>query len=184
MDEKECGVVRKRSVLSAGALAAVMAVAMPHAQAVPVGGSSQGGYAEQVAPAPEVAEQAPTAEDEVSVPRLVATAPLQTMAEAIRATRGGVSGLSDLSADEIAEATKPAKGQEFVDPAYGTSIYRATDISEGDGGMMRHEYSRRQAFNADNSRYLVQDGRGFWYLYDASTFANLGRIPRRRTRPR
>lgn len=171
--------MRKRSLVSVGALVAAMAVAMPHAQAVPagaMGSSSQGGYAEEVAPAPQATEQVAAPEGEASVPQMTATSPLQAMAEVMRVARGGAIGLTSLSADEITDAVKPAKGQEFVDPAYGTSIYRATDISEGDGGMLRHEYSRRQAFNADNSRYLVQDGRGFWYLYDANTFANLGRI--------
>ena len=42
---------------------------------------------------------------------------------------------------------------------------------------MRHEYSRRQAFNADNTRYLAQDGKGFWHLYDATTFGYLRKLP-------
>lgn len=86
------------------------------------------------------------------------------------------TGLKPLSADPIEPAKKPARGEEFVDPAYGTTIHRATDISDGEGGRMRHEYSRRQAFNADNTRYLAQDGRGAWYLYDAATYQKIEKL--------
>ena len=81
-----------------------------------------------------------------------------------------------MSADAIESVDKPQPGGEFTDPAYGTHVHRATAASDGEGGRMRHEYSRRQAFNADNSRYLAQDGRGAWYLYDGKTFRNLGAI--------
>lgn len=86
------------------------------------------------------------------------------------------AGLTPLSADAIESVDKPQPGGEFTDPAYGTHVHRATTASDGEGGRMRHEYSRRQAFNADNSRYLAQDGRGAWYLYDGKTFRNLGAI--------
>lgn len=74
------------------------------------------------------------------------------------------AGLTPLSADAIESVDKPQPGGEFTDPAYGTHVHRATAASDGEGGRVRHEYSRRQAFNADNSRYLAQDGRGAWYL--------------------
>lgn len=85
--------------------------------------------------------------------------------------------LKPLASDAVPEAERPAraKGPEsgMADPVYGTRLYRATDSADGEGGRMRHEYSRRQAFNADNSRYLAQDGTGRWYLYDARTFTKL-----------
>lgn len=85
--------------------------------------------------------------------------------------------LTALSADPIADVAKPERAtganSGIVDPAYGTRIYRATGADEGEGGRMRHEYSRRQAFNADNSRYLAQDATGHWHLYDGTTFAHL-----------
>ncbi|RRD58178.1 hypothetical protein EII20_04025 [Comamonadaceae bacterium OH2545_COT-014] len=65
----------------------------------------------------------------------------------------------------------------FIDPAYGTRLYRATAANEGQGRHLRHEYSRRQAFNADHTRYLAQDGRGYWYLYDAQTFRQIKVLP-------
>ncbi|MDO5053412.1 MAG: hypothetical protein Q4E05_11050 [Pseudoclavibacter sp.] len=85
--------------------------------------------------------------------------------------------LSPLSADPIAPAERPARAQglddAFIDPAYGTRIYRATDGSEGQGERMRHNYSRRQAFNADASRYIAWDDRGYWYLYDGASFQQI-----------
>ncbi|MDO4784545.1 MAG: hypothetical protein Q3997_05620 [Propionibacteriaceae bacterium] len=89
--------------------------------------------------------------------------------------------LTPLSADPIPEAARPPRPSGLdtgiTDPAYGTRLYRATDAADGMGGRMRHDYSRRQAFNADNSRYLAQDGAGRWYLYDARTFAKLRVLP-------
>jgi hypothetical protein len=45
----------------------------------------------------------------------------------------------------------------YIDPIYGTRVYKATQASDFPGASsVRHEYSRRQAFNANNSRYLAQ----------------------------
>ncbi|WP_347485968.1 hypothetical protein ABFV80_000953 [Vandammella animalimorsus] len=93
--------------------------------------------------------------------------------------------LRPLSLDPIAPAPRPPRAQglddAFVEPAYGVRIYRATASSEAepDGNgvrRVRHFYSRRQAFNADNSRYLVWGGNGAWYLYDAKTFQKIKKI--------
>lgn len=90
--------------------------------------------------------------------------------------------LTPLSDDAWQQPARPERatgldGPHLVSPAYDTRIYRATDAAEGQGGRMRHEYSRRQAFNADNTRYLAQDAAGYWYLYDATTFAQLEKLP-------
>lgn len=85
--------------------------------------------------------------------------------------------LKALSADAIAAVDKPAPardGGRTVDPAYGTRIYRATTADDGQGGRVRHDYSRRQAFNADNTRFIAMDGAGYWHLYDATNYAHLG----------
>lgn len=89
--------------------------------------------------------------------------------------------LKPLSADPVTPLEKPAvahdlKNSAVTDPAYGTRIYRATDASKGEGERMRHEYSRRQAFNADNTRFIAQDGHGHWYLYDAATFKQIKKL--------
>ncbi len=67
---------------------------------------------------------------------------------------------------------KPAKGVETTDPAYGTCFVRATDhASEPPVGFARNDYSRRQAFNADDSMFVVYSNNGFWHVYDAITLA-------------
>ncbi|KAI9034538.1 putative lipoprotein [Hyaloraphidium curvatum] len=82
---------------------------------------------------------------------------------------------------------RPAKSTGLASPAYndtftGVRVYRITDTGT-DGNVpgvphIRHEYSRRQVFNADNSRYIAEDGNGFWALFDASTFRRIrGRRP-------
>lgn len=85
--------------------------------------------------------------------------------------------LKPLSADAIPSASAPERAKSFseafIDPVYGTRLYHATSGKEGQGDRMRHEYSRRQAFNANNSRFLAQDAKGYWYLYDAKSFSKL-----------
>lgn len=63
----------------------------------------------------------------------------------------------------------------YTDSNFGTAIYQATKSTDGDGGIsyLRHEYSRRQAFNADNTRFIAVASNGYWYLYNADTFAKL-----------
>ena len=69
---------------------------------------------------------------------------------------------------------KPVKGTAYRDPVHGTCGIRVTDhANEAPSGMARHDYSRRQAFNADNSYVLVLATNGFWHLYDANTMAFL-----------
>lgn len=90
----------------------------------------------------------------------------------------GTSLLTGMRNDSIPATPKPAKGNEFVEPTYGTSITRVTDhAAEGIQGFARNDYSRREAFNADNSRILVYTLNGSWHLYDAATYAHLGVLP-------
>lgn len=76
---------------------------------------------------------------------------------------------------------KPPRAQgladAFIDPAYGTRLYRASAAEEGRRAYLRHDYSRRQAFNADNTRYLARDGSGYWHLYDGQSFKHLREVP-------
>jgi hypothetical protein len=73
---------------------------------------------------------------------------------------------------------KPVKGQPLRDVSFGTCILRATDhASEPPKGFARNDYSRRQAFNADSSLFLVTANDGFWHLYDASTLAHVDKLP-------
>jgi archaellum component FlaF (FlaF/FlaG flagellin family) len=71
-------------------------------------------------------------------------------------------------------SARPAKGVPFKDPAFGTCVVRATDhATEAPSGFARNDYSRRQAFNVDNTRVLVYALNGAWHLYDANSLAPL-----------
>ena len=78
--------------------------------------------------------------------------------------------------------SKPAKAsslgtESLLDHFSDARVYRATDYANDSLYLsptrVRHEYSKRQAFNADNSLYLEQGSNGYWYLYDKSTFAKV-----------
>jgi hypothetical protein len=69
---------------------------------------------------------------------------------------------------------RPAKGVETIDPAFGTCLVRATNhAAEPPSGFARNDYSRRQAFNADNSRFIIYSLSGHWHLYEANTLQHL-----------
>lgn len=89
--------------------------------------------------------------------------------------------LSPSSVDPIDIIVRPERFTGLLDvltdPIYRTRLYCVTAAIEGGGGRTRHEYSRRQASNADASRYLIQDGRGFWHLYDVITSGCLRKFP-------
>jgi hypothetical protein len=63
---------------------------------------------------------------------------------------------------------------ETIDPAFGTCLVRATNhAAEPPSGFARNDYSRRQAFNADNSRFIIYSLSGHWHLYEANTLQHL-----------
>lgn len=64
---------------------------------------------------------------------------------------------------------KPGRGLPAADPVYGSCITRATSAqSEVGVGWMRNDYSRRQAFNADDSRFLTLGRYGRWFIHKTS----------------
>ncbi len=72
---------------------------------------------------------------------------------------------------------RPAKGAAYADPAYDACVVRVTDHdSEGLPGFARNDYSRRQPFNADDSRVLVFSQGGEWHLYDVKTLAHVRKL--------
>lgn len=73
---------------------------------------------------------------------------------------------------QIDEISKPAKGVVVSDPGFQTCMVRSTvHTVEPPVTFARNDYSRRQAFNADRSLFLVYSYNGYWHLYDADTLA-------------
>lgn len=78
----------------------------------------------------------------------------------------------------VTPLAKPAKGVAFSEPNYNTCMVRATDhVADGVNGFTRNDYSRRQAFNADSTRYLAYSLNGAWHVYDANTYARIKALP-------
>ncbi len=74
--------------------------------------------------------------------------------------------------------SRPPKAQRFRDPVFGTCVVRVTDhASEAPVGFARNDYSRRQAFNADDTLMIVSAGDGYWHLYDVASLRWLQRLP-------
>lgn len=80
--------------------------------------------------------------------------------------------IADKDVPAIPQLPRPPKGEIHSDPVYGNCVMRVTDhAKEPPVGFARHDYSRRQAFNADGSRVLISAHDGAWHLYDAKTMA-------------
>lgn len=94
--------------------------------------------------------------------------------------------LTTLSADPTPVQAKPAKSTgvgdvSYTDSLYGTKVFRMTNAvtitpPDPDGAdapgttMLRHDYSRRQMFNCNNTKMMVIAYDGTMQLYDANTF--------------
>lgn len=77
-----------------------------------------------------------------------------------------------------AQDDRPVKGLPVIDVANRTCIVRVTDHdADLHSGFARNDYSRRQAFNADDSRLLIIAQDGSWHLYASDDFRYLGRLP-------
>lgn len=64
----------------------------------------------------------------------------------------------------------PARGVATPDPTFKQTVYRVSDHADPPKTFARNDYSRRQAFNADNSRQLVFSENGYWHVYNANAF--------------
>jgi hypothetical protein len=77
---------------------------------------------------------------------------------------------TDAAAKAPAAIAKPAKGAIVSDPDFRTCIVRATAHDDDPPKTFaRNDYSRREAFNADGTRFLAYAMDGYWHLYDART---------------
>jgi hypothetical protein len=94
----------------------------------------------------------------------------------------GFPTVTDFGVRSAAPTPEPPPRSPFVDPAFGTCVVRVTDrhgdISPGDSSLgLKPEYARVQAFNADDSRFIIRGTEGSWYLYDADTLRPLTELP-------
>ncbi len=77
---------------------------------------------------------------------------------------------------------EPAPRTSFRDPAFGRCVTRVTDraadVESGDPSRgIKNEYSRVQAWNADESLFLLRGLAGTWYVWDASTLRKVRKLP-------
>ena len=71
---------------------------------------------------------------------------------------------------------RPEKGVAAPDPDFRNAVFRVTDRSEPPKGFARNDYSRRQAFNANETLQLVYALDGSWHVYDAASLAYVKRL--------
>lgn len=90
--------------------------------------------------------------------------------------------LRPLAAEAIPVVAKPTakasglSAPSYLDPVYDTRVYRITTAADFAGAdFVRHDYSRRQAFNANHTRFIALTSNGYWLLYHANTFQVLQR---------
>ncbi len=75
------------------------------------------------------------------------------------------------------DLARPAAGESVIDPATGARLTRLTDArATGYEGIVP-QYSRRQAWNADESLLLLRAGDGMALLYDGISGAFLRALP-------
>lgn len=73
---------------------------------------------------------------------------------------------------------QPAKAEPYADPAYGSCVVRMTDHEAEDlPGFARNDYSRRQPFNADDTRALIYSQQAKWHLYDTADMSYVRELP-------
>lgn len=81
------------------------------------------------------------------------------------------------TAQSLPAVAKPAMSESIQnggirDLRFDTLVRKVTSVShssDATNSQMRHEYSRRQPWNVNSTRYLAQSTKGFWFLYDANT---------------
>ena len=85
-------------------------------------------------------------------------------------TKPGPSGDLTFGKDATAPSAswkKPALGQSYDDPAYGTKVTRVTSA---DGTRFnRNTYSRREAENANGTMFMTYHGSAAYHVYDVAS---------------
>ena len=78
-----------------------------------------------------------------------------------------------------AAGDKPERGQVYGEPTFDTCNARVSDVQVDPvrDSFCRHQYSRRQAFNADNTLAFFVNGRENAFLYNLETTSFLRQLP-------
>lgn len=74
------------------------------------------------------------------------------------------------------EISKPLVGVQFTDSVFGTTIQRLTDARAAGVDGVFPDYSKRQAWNADETLLLLRTGDGNALLYEGRTYQFLKRL--------
>jgi len=102
-----------------------------------------------------------------------------TACSTLYANNGGYIAVTNKSIVAIPNTTKPVKGVHYLDADFGTCIVRVSDNANDSNTIANRvvpDYSRRQVFNADQSRMLLLASDGFWHLYDATDYSHIRRV--------
>ena len=85
----------------------------------------------------------------------------------------------ETAGSDTAHTPTPDKGVPFAEPSFNTCVVRAThhSVEYPPAAFLREDYSRRQSYNADNSRFFVFGSNGFWHLYNSDSLAYMSVIP-------
>jgi hypothetical protein len=74
-------------------------------------------------------------------------------------------------------APKPVQGKDFSEPTFKTCMVRISDhAADQVPGFARNDYSRRQPFNADDTKIVVAAQDGSWHLYDVPLRRYIGKL--------
>lgn len=85
--------------------------------------------------------------------------------------------LTPLSATPIEAMSAPAVGVWSDDTTFGLPVMRLSTPSDSPPSTRnRHDYSRRDVFNADKTRYIMVASDGYWLLYDGTTHTFIRRM--------
>lgn len=127
----------------------------------------QGGVADAGA-APPPAQEAGTGPDAGAADASPPPAP-PSPPPTVACTKPPITGMNTTPAPLLA---RPALNVPFVDPTYGMTVARVTAASQvtdrDKPSWVRHEYSRKQPFNANSTRALMVSSNGWMRLYDVT----------------
>ena len=87
--------------------------------------------------------------------------------------------VQDRAAHPMTEVAKPAAGQSFLDPQFGTTIRRISDAAASGATIVKPMYSTVPAWNADESYLLLYHSGGAGighHLYDGRTYRHLKQL--------